>query len=68
MEQAQKLLKTQQPAALKDPFPQGQNSSYVSNVVGGTSSALSNQNYINMVWSSALLRTRNKNYETEAPK
>ena len=34
MEQAQKLLKAQQLAALKDPFPQGHNSTLASNVVG----------------------------------
>ena len=35
MDQAQKLLKNQQPAVLKDPFPQGQNAALVSNVAGG---------------------------------
>ena len=34
MDQAQKLLKAQQPAVLKDPFPQGQNSASASNVAG----------------------------------
>ena len=55
MEQAQKLLKVQQPTVLKDPFPQGQKSSSVSNIVGGTSSAPPDQNYINMVQSETLL-------------
>ena len=32
MDQAQKLLKSQQPAVLKDPFPQGKNSASASNV------------------------------------
>ena len=64
MDQAQKLLKAQQPAILKDPFPQGQNSASGSNVVGGTQTA-PDPNYINMVRSSILLQTRNKNYEKE---
>ena len=34
MDQAQKLLKAQQPAVLKDPFRQGQNSASASNVAG----------------------------------
>ena len=55
MEQAQNLLKTQQPAVLKDPFPRGHNSAYVSNVAGGTSIAPPNQNYINMVQSETLI-------------
>ena len=67
MEQAQKLLKAQQPAVLKDPFPQGQNSASASNVARGTSNS-PDPNYINMVWSQTLLQTRNKNYEMEAPK
>ena len=48
MDQAQKLLKAQQPAVLKDPFPQGQNSASASNVAGGTQNA-PDPNYINMV-------------------
>ena len=64
MEQAQKLLKGHQLAILKDPFPQGQNSASASNAVGGTPNA-PNPNYINMLWSQTLLRTRNKNYEKE---
>ena len=64
MDQAQKLLKAQQPAVPKDPFPQGQDSASASNVVGGTQTA-PDPNYINMVQSSTLLQTRNKNYETE---
>ena len=67
MEQTQKLLKNQQPAILKDPFPQGQNAASVSNVAGGTANS-PDQNYINMVQSMTLLQTRNKNYETEASK
>ena len=67
IDQAQKLLKNQQPAVLKDPFPQGQNAASVSNVAGGTFGAPPDQNYINMVRSSTLLQTRNKNDETEAP-
>ena len=47
MDQAQKLLKSQQPAVLKDPFSQGKNSTSASNVVGGTPNEL-DQNYINM--------------------
>ena len=63
MEQAQKLLKAQQPVVLKDPFPQGQNSALASNVAGGTLSAPPDQNYINMVRFSTLLQMRKKNYE-----
>ena len=48
IDQAQKLIKNQQPAVLKDPFSQGQNAASVSNVVGSTSNA-HDQNYINMV-------------------
>ena len=48
MEQAQKLLKAQQLAVLKDPFPQGKNFASTSIVAGGTPSAL-DPNYINMV-------------------
>ena len=48
MDQAQKLLKNQQPVVLKDPFPQGQNATSVSNVAGGTANA-HDQKYINMV-------------------
>ena len=65
-EQAQKLLKAQQPAILKDPFPQGQNSASASTVAGG-SQAAPDPNYINMVRSSTLLQTRKKNYEKETP-
>ena len=54
MEQAQKMLKGQQPAILKDPFPQGHNSASTSNVVGGTPNA-PEPNYINMVRSQNLL-------------
>ena len=64
MEQAQKLLKAQQLAILKDPFPQGQNSRWASNAAGGTPNA-PDPNYINMVRSKTLLQTRNKNYENE---
>ena len=64
MEKAQKLLKAQQPAVLKDPFPQGQNFTSASNVAGGTQSS-PDPNYINMVWSLTLLQTRNTNYEKE---
>ena len=64
MDQAQKLLKAQQPAILKDPFPQWQNSASASTIAGGTQTA-SDPNYINMVQSSTLLQTRNKNYEKE---
>ena len=39
MDQAQKLLKAQQLAVLKDSFPQGQNSASTSNVAGGTQTA-----------------------------
>ena len=48
MEQAQKPLKSQQLAILKDPFPQGQNFASTSNAAGGTPNA-PNPNYINMV-------------------
>ena len=65
-EQAQKLLMNQQPVVLKDPFPQGQNAASASNVAGGTPSAPTDQNYINMGWSSTFLQTRNNNYESEA--
>ena len=61
---AQNLLKDQQPAVLKNPFPQGKNSASTSNVAGGTQSA-PDPNYINMVRSSTLLQTRNKIYEKE---
>ena len=54
MEQAQKLLKAQQPAVRKDPFTQGQHSASASNVAGGTPNAL-DPNYINMVISQTLL-------------
>ena len=54
MEQAQNLLKAQQPAVLNDPFPQGQNSSSASNAAGGTPNA-PGPNYINMVRSQTLL-------------
>ena len=64
MDQAQKLLKAQQPVVLKDPFPQGHNSASASNVAGGTQNA-PDPNYINMVQSLTLLQTRNKNYEKE---
>ena len=64
MDQAQKLLKTQQPTVLKDPFPQGQNSASTSNVAGGTPNA-PDPNCINMVRYSTLLQNRNKNYEKE---
>ena len=64
MEQAQKLLKDQQSAVLKDPFSQGQNSASASNVAGGTPNT-PDPNYINMVRSQTLLQTRNKNYEKE---
>ena len=64
MEQAQKLLKAQQPTVLKDPFPQGQNSASASTVVGDSQTA-PDPNYINMVRSSTLLQTRNNNYENE---
>ena len=67
MDQAQKLLKNQQPTVLKDPFPQGQNAASVSNVAEGTSNAL-DQNNINIVRSQTLLQTRNKNYEMKSPK
>ena len=49
IDQAHKLLKNQQPTVLKDPFPQGQNAAFVSNVAGGTPSAPLDKNYINMV-------------------
>ena len=62
MDQARKLLKSQQLAVLKDPFPQGQNSASASNVVGGTQNA-PDPNYINMLQSLTLLQMRNKNYE-----
>ena len=48
IDQVQKLLKAQQLVVLKDPFPQGQNSTSASNVAGGTPNAL-DPNYINMV-------------------
>ena len=67
MDQAQKLLKAQQPAVLKDPFPQGKNSASASNVAGGTQTA-PDPNYINTVWYLTLLQTKNKNYENETPK
>ena len=54
IDQAQKLLKGQQPAILKDPFPQGQSSASASNVAGGTPNA-PEPNYINMVRSDTLL-------------
>ena len=54
MEQAQKLLKAQQPAVLKDPFSQGQNSASASNAAGGTPNA-PDPNYINMVQTQNLL-------------
>ena len=59
MEQAQKLLKTQQPVVLKDPFPQGQNSASASKVAGGTPN-VPDPNYINMVWSQTLLDQEQK--------
>ena len=65
MDQAQTLLKNQQVDVWKDPFLQGHNIASVSNVAGGTSSAPPDQNYINMVWYSTLIQTRNKNYESE---
>ena len=65
MEQAQKLLKGQQPAVLKNPFPQGHNSASASNAARGTPNSL-DPKYINMVQSETLLQTRNKNYEIEA--
>ena len=68
MEQAQKLLKNQQPVVLKDPFPQGHNVAYILNVARGTTSVPLDQNYINMVRSSTLIQTRNKNYESNVPK
>ena len=64
MEQAQKLLKYPEPVFLRDPFPQGKNYASASNVAGGTPGA-PDPNYINMVRSSTLLQTRNKNYEKE---
>ena len=64
IDQAQRLLKGQRPAVLKDPFPQGQNLALASYVAGGTQTA-PDPNYINMVRSSTLLQTRNKNYENE---
>ena len=64
MEHAQKLLKGQQSAVLKDPFPQGQNSASASNVAGVTPNS-PDPNYISMVRSQTLLQTRNKKYETE---
>ena len=67
MDQAQKLLKAQQPAVLKDPFPQGQNSASASNVAGGTQTG-PDPKYTNMVRSLTFLQTRNKNYETETSK
>ena len=48
IEQAQKLLKGQKLAVLKDPFPQGHNSTSASNGAGGTPNA-PDPNYINMV-------------------
>ena len=66
MDQAQKLLKNQQLIVLKDPFPQGQNPSLVSNVAGGNANA-PGKNYINMVRSHTLIQTINKKYETKAP-
>ena len=48
IEQAQKLLKGQQSVVLKDPFSQGQNYAFASNVIGGTPNA-PDSNYINMV-------------------
>ena len=64
MEQDQKLSKSQQPANLKDPFPQGQNYASTSNAAGGTPNT-PDPNYINMVQSQTLLQTKNKNYEKE---
>ena len=49
IDQAQKLFKNQQPVVLKDPFPEGQNATSLSNVAGGTPGAPFDQNYINMV-------------------
>ena len=66
MEQAQKLLKTQQPTVLKDPFPQEQNEAFALKDVKGIASASTNHNYINMVWSITFLQTRNKKFESEA--
>ena len=54
IDQAQKLLKNQQPVVLKDPFPQGKNVASVSNVARSTANA-PDQNYINMVRSETLL-------------
>ena len=65
MEQAQKLLKDQQPAVLKDPFPQGQNYALASNAARGTPNG-PKPNFINMVRSQTLLQNRNNNYEIEA--
>ena len=64
MDQAQNLLKNQQPTILKDPFPQGQNATLVSNVAGGTTNS-PEQNYINMDRTKTLLHIINKNYETK---
>ena len=59
------MLKAQQSAVLKDPFPQGHNYASASNAAGGTPNA-PDPNYINMVRSQTLLQTRNKNYEKES--
>ena len=66
MEQAQKLLKNQQPTVMKDPFTQGHNETSTLNVAEGSYSAPPNQNYINNVRSNTFLQTRNKNYESKA--
>ena len=60
------MLKNKKLVVLKDPFPQGKNGASASNVVEGTSSPPTNQNYINMVRSNSFLLTRNKNYESKA--
>ena len=50
IDQAQKLLKQQKSVILKDPFPQGQNTTSGSKDVGGTSGApCTDQSYNNMV-------------------
>ena len=66
MDESQNFLNNQQPVILKDLFPQGPNTTSISNVAVENFSAPPDKNYINMVRYSTLLQTRNKNYEQEA--
>ena len=67
MDEAQKFFNNQEPTVLKDLFPQGQNTTSISNVAMENFSAPPDKNYINMVQYSTLLQTRNNNYESKDP-